>query len=623
MTLNLHPILCYRFFTSSFLPLAQCGGEIFSDEGILQSPNYPEDYRANKECVWLLTVGENYHLTVKFQSFETENHESCVYDYLEIRDGHNANSPLIGKYCGYRIPPDFRSSSNKLMVKFVSDSSVQKAGFSATFIKEHDECAECSENNVNTVTNLSVSNADKDECAIDNGGCQQICKNTIGSYYCSCHNGFVLHENGHDCKEGSCTYHITSSSGEIESPNWPDSYPSKKDCAWLLTATPGHRITLSFVEFEIEPHQECAYDHIAIYDGVTTDSPTLGRFCGSKVPHPLMSSVNRMYMTFKSDASVQRKGFKALHRTECGGRLVASNVTVHHIYSHAKFPDSDYVKKEDCEWIIEAPMDGQRLRLKFLSFEIEHEANCAYDFVEVFDGENDSADKIGKFCGNNIPPELLSSNEYLFIRFKTDDTIHSKGFAAAYQAIDARDDEQLIKRDKFISNPHSRSKNAKQQLLTTSHNQAASHSGFQPSPNLHPQYQRQSTVNPSTANPAVIYFDPRRSRQLGSHSQLQLQPQPSASTIQQQFMLSNRQRTVPISVGSTSRMGALIRHQSPRHHHNLHHHQRQHQHHHRHHHHHQQSQQHQHHSQHQHHPQQQQQQQQQLHRYQQPHLTIF
>jgi len=46
---------------------------------------------------------------------------------------------------------------------------------------------------------------DKDECASNNGGCQHICKNTVGSYQCSCHNGFTLHDNQRDCKEGICT----------------------------------------------------------------------------------------------------------------------------------------------------------------------------------------------------------------------------------------------------------------------------------------------------------------------------------------------------------------------------------------------------------------------------------
>uniref|UniRef100_A0A452SRE6 EGF-like domain-containing protein n=1 Tax=Ursus americanus TaxID=9643 RepID=A0A452SRE6_URSAM len=44
--------------------------------------------------------------------------------------------------------------------------------------------------------------ADKDECSKDNGGCQQDCVNTFGSYECQCRSGFVLHDNKHDCKEG-------------------------------------------------------------------------------------------------------------------------------------------------------------------------------------------------------------------------------------------------------------------------------------------------------------------------------------------------------------------------------------------------------------------------------------
>lgn len=64
-----------------------------------------------------------------------ENHDNCVYDYLELRDGHEEDSALLGKFCGYRVPEDIKSTNNKLYVKFVSDGSVQKAGFAATFIK--------------------------------------------------------------------------------------------------------------------------------------------------------------------------------------------------------------------------------------------------------------------------------------------------------------------------------------------------------------------------------------------------------------------------------------------------------------------------------------------------------
>ena len=42
----------------------------------------------------------------------------------------------------------------------------------------------------------------------------------------------------------------------------------------------------------MEPHQECAYDHIVVYDGHTTDARALGRFCGSKLPHSVAATGN-------------------------------------------------------------------------------------------------------------------------------------------------------------------------------------------------------------------------------------------------------------------------------------------------------------------------------------------
>lgn len=544
---------------------AVCGGDVVMEEGLLQSPNYPDDYRSNKECVWKITVPDNYQVALKFQSFEVENHDNCVYDYLEVRDGHEPNSQLLGKFCGYRMPDDLRSSSNRMLVKFVSDGSVNKAGFSATFIKEFDECqntqhgcdhacvntlggyrCECnigyelhsdgkkcedacggmidasngtitspsfpdlypsnknciweivaspqhritlnfthfdlegnnqdceydkvdihskmgdnsirkhglfcgsylppiitsegnslriefsSDNSVQKSGFAAVFLTDKDECAHNNGGCQHICKNTVGSYTCACQNGFVLHPNKHDCKEGTCTHQISAPLGEINSPNYPDSYPSRKDCAWLFTTTPGHRLKLIFNDFELEPHQECAYDHISLYDGDSTDAPTLGRFCGAKVPHPILSTTNRMYMVFKSDASVQRKGFKASHSTACGGRLLATSRTVEHLYSHAKYGDQNYENREDCDWLIEA--ESGRVRLRFLTFELEHELDCGYDYVQLFDGYDDSAPTLGKFCGNKMPGEFTSSASFLLLRFRSDDNINAKGFSAAYSA---------------------------------------------------------------------------------------------------------------------------------------------------------------------------------------------
>lgn len=37
---------------------------------------------------------------------------------------------------------------------------------------------------------LFSSRTDIDECAVNNGGCQHECQNTLGSYMCRCNDGY-------------------------------------------------------------------------------------------------------------------------------------------------------------------------------------------------------------------------------------------------------------------------------------------------------------------------------------------------------------------------------------------------------------------------------------------------
>ena len=51
---------------------------------------------------------------------------------------------------------------------------------------------------------------DIDECNEDNGGCEQICNNTVGSYECFCRDGYELDSNGINCT-GTYVYHFDTS----------------------------------------------------------------------------------------------------------------------------------------------------------------------------------------------------------------------------------------------------------------------------------------------------------------------------------------------------------------------------------------------------------------------------
>ncbi|XP_022536438.2 bone morphogenetic protein 1b isoform X2 [Astyanax mexicanus] len=548
---------------------AICGGSVKRDSGQIQSPNYPDDYRPNKVCVWKITVAQGFNVGLHFQSFEVERHDSCAYDYLEVRDGNSESSPLIGRFCGYDKPGDIKSSSNRLWMKFVSDASVNKAGFSANFFKETDECArpdrgQCKQRCINTlgsyrcgcdpgfelasdrrsceaacggfITKLngsfsspgwpkeyppnkncvwqlvapaqhritllfdsfdvegndvckydyvevhsglssdsklhgrfcgstkldpitSHSNnmriefksdntvskrgfkahffSDRDECSKENGGCQHECVNTFGSYTCQCRIGFSLHDNKHDCKEAGCDQVITSVSGTITSPNWPDKYPSKKACSWALSTTPGHRIKLAFNEIDMESHLECSYDHVEVYDGGNGRAPSLGRFCGGKKPSPVFSSMNTMFLRFFSDNSVQKRGFQASHSSECGGGLKAE-VKTRDFYSHAQFGDNNYPAAADCEWVISAEK-GYGVELIFQTFELEEEADCGYDFVDLFDGSDAKAPRLGRYCGSGPPEEIYSAGDAIVLRFHSDDSISKKGFHVRYTSTKFQD----------------------------------------------------------------------------------------------------------------------------------------------------------------------------------------
>lgn len=144
-------------------------------ELLLESPNYPDEYQPNQECIWRIKVKDKHQAVLKFQAFDIEHQEQCVYDFLEIRDGLSADSPLIKKYCGHDIPSEITSTSNTLFVRFVSDKDDQDVGFSAKIFSEYNECKN-----------------------IDHG-CEQLCFNMVGKYECGCKIGYELHTDGKTC----------------------------------------------------------------------------------------------------------------------------------------------------------------------------------------------------------------------------------------------------------------------------------------------------------------------------------------------------------------------------------------------------------------------------------------
>lgn len=58
---------------------------------------------------------------------------------------------------------------------------------------------------------------------------------------------------------------------------------------------------------------------------------------------------------------------------------------------------------------------------------------CRYDYVEIHDGNSESADLLGKHCSNIAPAPIISSGPSLHIKFVSDYAHQGAGFSLRYE----------------------------------------------------------------------------------------------------------------------------------------------------------------------------------------------
>ncbi|CAG9131171.1 unnamed protein product [Plutella xylostella] len=108
-----------------------------------------------------------------------------------------------------------------------------------------------------------------------------------------------------------------------------------------------------------------------------------------------------------------------------------------------------YYNNTDCVTTIAAEKD-QIIQLTFVDvFHIEYHPDCAYDYLEVRDGEHGYAFPLGKFCGETFPKQIWSSGPYLWLKFHSDDTIEYEGFHINIK-IEPSPKSQMIPRECYI-----------------------------------------------------------------------------------------------------------------------------------------------------------------------------
>lgn len=131
-----------------------------------------------------------------------------------------------------------------------------------------------------------------------NTPCDDTCTNTEGSFYCTCREDFRLASDGRTCVP-VCGGEITTDSGSISTPGWPEFYPSQNfTCEWTLQTSNNTFIDFSFDEqFGIRGFHPCPTDYVEIFDGSRL---SLGKFCSLQAPELVSTSSNTASIVFQA-----------------------------------------------------------------------------------------------------------------------------------------------------------------------------------------------------------------------------------------------------------------------------------------------------------------------------------
>ncbi|XP_061311347.1 neuropilin-2 isoform X3 [Pezoporus flaviventris] len=146
-----------------------CSRNFTSSNGTIESPGFPDKYPHNLDCIFTIIAKPKTEILLHFLLFDLEHDPlqagegDCKYDWLDIWDGIPQVGPLIGRYCGTKMPSDIRSTTGVLSLTFHTDLAVAKDGFSAQYYLIQQEVPENFQCNVplgmesGRISNMQIS----------------------------------------------------------------------------------------------------------------------------------------------------------------------------------------------------------------------------------------------------------------------------------------------------------------------------------------------------------------------------------------------------------------------------------------------------------------------------------
>ncbi|XP_045883577.1 low-density lipoprotein receptor-related protein 12 isoform X2 [Meles meles] len=89
---------------------------------------------------------------------------------------------------------------------------------------------------------------------------------------------------------------------------------------------------------------------------------------------------------------------------------------------------AEYPARINCSWFIRAN-PGEIITISFQDFDIQGSRRCSLDWLTIETYKNIESYRA---CGSTVPPPYISSQDHVWIRFHSDDSISRKGFRLAY-----------------------------------------------------------------------------------------------------------------------------------------------------------------------------------------------
>ena len=99
-----------------------------------------------------------------------------------------------------------------------------------------------------------------------------------------------------------CGGRLSSPTGSITSPGYPSPYHHNAECTWEIHVAQGSKISLVFLDLDLETSANCGYDYVKLYDGADQRSKVLGKYCHSS-QEPIVSTGNSLVVVFRTDHS--------------------------------------------------------------------------------------------------------------------------------------------------------------------------------------------------------------------------------------------------------------------------------------------------------------------------------